>query len=475
MNGYKLSQHNFKKGKFSTPWSDFIKEKGNLVSWFEDRLPEYFWIGLIIDNAPDRTSGINLALDIIQNLYRIEPTLTAPKLSNILSLSYNQQVEFFSILKTKVPKHCKLSSISLILPYEKNILFSKVYYDDIPSIKERLTTIVALIRKTSDHQSQLSTDIRYIVLMFKLFAGKIVTRKENIEWYKEYPFLDITDEKMRIIRPDIRASEMIEISKDKNDMYLNNFWEVVSKMSDCEMFSISIPIEKEDGNIFKEEIKEKLSFYNEILIANPLDTKLLVLLSLATYAYKRVCELVEHNLYNEISGRNIVRCIIECQIMMKYLLKHENEHENIWKDYQEYGIGALKLVVKRWEESDTKNTNNHVVPDMLGLFVSEYYDENLVDMDTKYFDKANIRIKAEDVGVKEDYGLYYDYDSSFEHGLWGAIRESSLIKCNSPVHKFHCLPDIENIQKLPSVLKDVKIFMNKILDVLIKEYGEARK
>ena len=95
MNGYKLSQHNFKKGKFSTPWSDFIKEKGNLVSWFEDRLPEYFWIGLIIDNAPDRTSGINLALDIIQNLYRIEPTLTAPKLSNILSLSYNQQVETY--------------------------------------------------------------------------------------------------------------------------------------------------------------------------------------------------------------------------------------------------------------------------------------------------------------------------------------------------------------------------------------------
>lgn len=475
MEGYKLSQHNFKKGKFSTPWSDFIKEKGSLVSWFEERLPEYFWIGLIIDNAPNRTSGIILALDIVKYLHKIEPSLMAPKLSSILELSYNQQVEFFNVLKSKVPKNHKLSSISLILPYNKSILFSKVYYDDIPTINDRLSTIVELIRKTSDHQSQLSTDIRYIVLMFKLLTGKFITRKENIEWYKEYPYLDVKDEKMRIIRPDIRASEMIDIRDKKNDEYLKNFWEIISKMSDCEIFSISIPTENENGNQYKEEIKEKLTFYNEILLANPLDVKLLVLLGLATFAYKRICELVEHNLYNEISGRSIVRSIIECYIMMKYLLKHEFEHENIWKDYQEYGIGALKLVVKRWEEINDKDMKNHIVPDMLGLFVSEFYDEDLVDMDTKYFDKTNIRIKAEDVGEKEAYGLYYDYDSSFEHALWGAIRESSLLKCDSPVHKFHCLPDIENIQKLPSVLNDAKIFMNKIVDILVKEYGEAHK
>ena len=45
-------------------------------------------------------------------------------------------------------------------------------------------------------------------------------------------------------------------------------------------------------------------------------------------------------------------------------------------------------------------------------------------MDTKYFDKQNIRLKAESVDEKNLFGLYYDYDSSFEHGLWGAIRES---------------------------------------------------
>ncbi len=69
--------------------------------------------------------------------------------------------------------------------------------------------------------------------------------------------------------------------------------------------------------------------------------------------------------------------------------------------------------------------------------VNEFKGEEFIDMDTKYFDKQNIRLKAEDVGEKNLYGLYYDYDSSFEHGLWGAIRESSLLKCNNPAHKYH--------------------------------------
>ena len=475
MKGYKLSQHNFKKGKFSTPWSDFIKEKGNLVSWLNERLPEYFWIGLIIENANNRTDGINLALEVIHDLYIIEPTLTSPKLSNILSLSYNQQINFYNILKTKVVKKSKLSSISLILPYNKNIAFTKVFYDDIPNIEDRLKTIVDLIRKTSDHQSQLSTDIRYVVLIFRFLSGKLILRKEDIDNYKIYPYLDITDERMRFIRPSIRASEIMEITKDNNEAYLKHFWETVSKMSDCELFYISNFLENEDGSKYKEIIKSKLNYYNEILMANPLDTKLFVLLSLATYAYKRVCELVEHNLYNEISGRSIVRTIIECQIIMKYLIKHESEHENIWKEYQEYGMGALKLVVKRWEENANQDKKSHVTPKILQLYISEFYDENLLDMDTRYFDKTNIRIKADDVGEKDAYGLYYDYDSSFEHGLWGAIRESSLIKCESPVHKFHCVPDIENMQKLPSVWNDTKLFMSKIIEILVNEYGEAKK
>ena len=111
----------------------------------------------------------------------------------------------------------------------------------------------------------------------------------------------------------------------------------------------------------------------------------------------------------------------------------------------------------------------------LDVLVSEFRDDKYVDMDTKYFDKHNIREKAIDVGEKDLFGLFYDYDSAFEHGLWGAVRESSLIKCDAAEHQFHCVPDITNEQKLKSVWKDAKTTMNKILRVLKEVYGLPEK
>ena len=92
-------------------------------------------------------------------------------------------------------------------------------------------------------------------------------------------------------------------------------------------------------------------------------------------------------------------------------------------------------------------------------------------MDTKYFDKQNIRLKAESVDEKNLFGLYYDYDSSFEHGLWGAIRESSFVKCNNPAHKYHCIPDIGDETRLKTVLPDYIMVMNKTVSFLNELYG----
>jgi hypothetical protein len=98
-------------------------------------------------------------------------------------------------------------------------------------------------------------------------------------------------------------------------------------------------------------------------------------------------------------------------------------------------------------------------------------DERYLDMDTSYFDKQNIREKAIAVGEKELYGLYYDYDSSYEHGLWGAIRESSLLKCDSPAHQYHCVPDYENKQNMKDVWPDCVMVMNKITLLLNELYS----
>ncbi|KGH77594.1 hypothetical protein X285_04400, partial [Oenococcus oeni IOEB_9304] len=64
--------------------------------------------------------------------------------------------------------------------------------------------------------------------------------------------------------------------------------------------------------------------------------------------------------------------------------------------------------------------------------------------------------KFKEVGEDNLWKYNYDYDSQFEHGFWGAIRESSLLKCTNPSHQYHDVPDIENEQRLPDVSSDAK-------------------
>jgi hypothetical protein len=103
--------------------------------------------------------------------------------------------------------------------------------------------------------------------------------------------------------------------------------------------------------------------------------------------------------------------------------------------------------------------------------VNEFKEEEFINMDTGYFNKQGIREKFDSVDEKLLYGLYYDYDSSFEHGLWGAIRESSLLKCNNPAHQYHCIPDIDDIIVLKSVMPDCVMVMNKTLSFLDELYS----
>lgn len=113
----------------------------------------------------------------------------------------------------------------------------------------------------------------------------------------------------------------------------------------------------------------------------------------------------------------------------------------------------------------------HFDGDYIEALVNEFKYEAFIDIDTKYFDSQNIRNKATSVDEKDLYGLYYDYDSSFEHGLWGAIRESSMLKCINPAHKYHIVPDIDNETRLKSVLPDCVMVINKTLNYLNELYG----
>lgn len=466
----KLSNHTFKKGKFITPINSIpnMQELSDEKSWTYGRMPEYLWIGLIL-KCFGREEGLRKLYNIISSLHKLAPELYTARMSQILKLDVTIQKRFFDFIVSTGAKEA-LAPLTIYLTASRAPVFAEHFYCPEQSINDRCEILIQTMRDIMDHQSNESTDIRFVALYFNLLSGKVHLLKDQLDLLKAYPVSKHTDEIMRMARPTVRAQEMMILTFEKADSeYLKEFWRCASEMTDCSIFAIEFPEEKRNITAYMEKLHDVFAYLSELFVAtDPLNEKMNVLLGVATYSYKRLKEIYEHQLFNSISGRSGVRILIEDYIMMKYLVKNEASHDNIWRDYQLYGMGLYKLVLARHRESNVSE-ESHFDTKYIEALVNEFKGEEFIDMDTKYFDKQNIRLKAESVTEKDLFGLYYD--SSFEHGLWGAIRESSLLKCNNPAHKYHCVPDIEGIARLKTVLPDCVMVMNKTVTFLSELYG----
>lgn len=460
----KLSEHKFKKGRFVTPANSML-HKFTESSWATERFPEYVWLALIFKHL-GRKDGINTISQIYKNIFDINGEIYTPRFSLILAQEEEKQKKIYEMLLSFIDKKV-LSPLTSIFTYSGYPIFSQNFYIEGYSIEQRVDELVSVIHDGFTHQSNFATDIRFLVILFPLLKGLLHIPPNMATRFAKYQHLEHSDDEMGAIRSSVRAAEMSRGYFSPSEDYLDMFWEKISSLSECKIHRVDFTQKEDDKEMYIEHVYEIMKYLSSLFISlKPLDDKMLVLIGLLTFSYKRIVELVEHNLSHAISGRNIIRSIIEALILIKFLLKNESSHKNIWAEYKYYGIGLYKLVLARYRESGLDLPDSHVHYDYIDHLINEYKHEEFIDMDTSYFGSQNIRIKAKSVGEEELYGLYYDYDSSFEHSLWGAIRESSLLKCTTSGHQYHCVPDIDNVQNLKSVWHDCVYVMNKILLVI---------
>lgn len=264
----------------------------------------------------------------------------------------------------------------------------------------------------------------------------------------EYPKLKHANPMMHMIRPSIRSMELMllsNVNREISNEYLEVFWKRMFRMTECKLMLLEYEEEKMDLSKKIDEIKSLLNSYKMVIIQSyPLDLKRIVSLGIATFAFKRLSEIIECKLGNNLAGRSSLRGMIECLFILKYLIFKEPENPNIWKEYQLHGIGKFKLIFERYSEVKGIKPQTHIPFEYLDILVSEFKDKEFIDMDTRYFDGLTARSLSEMIDEKDLYNFCYDYDSTYEHALWGAIRESCFLKCENPEHMYHFVPDIEN-------------------------------
>ena len=74
-------------------------------------------------------------------------------------------------------------------------------------------------------------------------------------------------------------------------------------MTDCNIFVTKFPSENREFTAYMERLHELFGYLSDLFVTTaPLDEKMVVLLGLATYSYKRLKEIYELRAFNSIAG-----------------------------------------------------------------------------------------------------------------------------------------------------------------------------
>jgi hypothetical protein len=466
-----LSSHklNKKKGVILSPLNEAFGEQLKLSSWSQERMPEYLWLGLILMNY-ERKEGIKIVQKILFNISKIIPDFDYPKLSKIIYLSPEKQEIIYEIIKNGAGSKA-LSPLTIIYRNHDFPIFNQHFNLPEISFNSRLDKLLKAVDIYSFPQSNEATDLQYLSFNLMIMKNKFVISgdlKNIIGALEEYSNTDHCKEIMEKHRAFIRALTGNEF-EEKNDIFCKKFWKDISMITKCAPMIVEYGksiIEYENFINGYKNIIEHIHLTNKEKHFN--DSKYDVIIGSTIYSLKIFIEMNTNSLENGIIGRLGLRTIIEVLMILKYLQKKQIEKPNVWEEYKLYGIDKYKLILLKAREIIVEDSS-HINSKIIEIIVNEDKWEEFVNIDLKYFDDMKIREKFNYVGEENLYNAY-DYDSNFAHGLWGAIRESSMLHCHNSAHQFHSVPDIYLEQKLPNIIHDSISVMLSLLEILKENY-----
>ncbi|MEW9573033.1 DUF5677 domain-containing protein [Rhodanobacter sp. Si-c] len=322
------------------------------------------------------------------------------------------------------------------------------------------------IAKCLDHQSQQSTDIRWLTLVFKIGMGRAQFPGEMINDLRKYMELESEAEEMRVIRPSIRAAEMAfrMISPSADDVespWCKSFWQESLQKSDCipdERGADVLPVDMERlQSAWFEKQYELVERFLRLQSTTGLDARIDAVFGIALFAGNVLLEVMVGSNRTGISGRLLLRSLTECRITLAFLAAKDDAA--LWMRYRSYGVGQAKLALLKFDELD--KCPKFLSEESLAVVANEDASEEFVAVDLGHWCNADLRKMAEFADVKDEYDAFYGWSSTFVHGGWAAVRDASLAVCMNPLHRLHRVP--RGVQRrLEDVLEDAIFLFNRI-------------
>ena len=229
----KLSEHVFKKGKFITPFNSLpmMREMEDDKSWTYGRMPEYLWMGMILKYY-GRETGLEKLYYIIEELHKLAPQMYTARMSEILNLNQEIQEKLYLFMTNYITREA-LAPLTIFLTVTKAPAFTKYFHCSDISIEDRCSSVIDTMNNIMGHQTNESTDIRFVALYFTLISGRVHLQRDQVEMFMDYPHLPHSDERMRMIRPNVRSLELLLLEFEKANVdFLKDFWRCISEMTE---------------------------------------------------------------------------------------------------------------------------------------------------------------------------------------------------------------------------------------------------
>lgn len=465
-----LNEHKRYKKKLIPP----LKQLSGLktLSWRDDKMPEYLWVGLLLKGM--KRDKVIYRLKEIVKYWMHQPKKLCPTDISFTALSripYENQKQFINTFFGNGEEHISIQPLQVLL---ENLPGHKAWKEVMDRSnfnndkKEQFWLEIGnVVLEGSDHQSELSTDCRWFrVLYFTLGIKKLIIPVNIIpvDNIINYPYHG----ELRSVRPVIRAMEIGIPFEDNTLEWTKKFWEICMKHTKC----IPIKIYNNNGiknSITLEDTSKLIDDLKKHWDTNVNDTDLNpkrdAIYGNVFYCVSILEELLKSENAVSIVGRLGLRAIVESYITLAYLIK--KDEDNLWKEYRNYGVGQIKLATLKLDEK-VENVPSSVNVEYLNQLINEDHWEEFTSINMGNWNSKTLRNISDEAGLLEVYNKFYDWTSSFVHGNWGAIREAVFVTCVNPLHRFHRIPDKR--QTLNDVINDAADLINNMLNLLDGEY-----
>lgn len=465
-----IQNHKHQGKKLISTWRQISNLQPS--SWMNERLPDMLWAILLVKLLP-RKQALNVFRLIIKYIDTLPKDEKFGDITHtgLAKLPSKQLDDVLSIITFRQEhKQALTYLLSLDELPAKEAWAKMLETDETHSDWEPLMIAVA---HTLDHQSQESTDCRWLRLMCAMVGYELMLPPEEIEGLIYYP----NHGDLREVRPTIRSLEIICEERGKDEInverleWADEFWDECLRKTPC----LSPNSNFIEANISAGTTEERLQEVWNLLVKHTHNTQTTTavdarhdaVLGIGLYCLRLLQELLRIGSSNSISARATLRTIAECYITLAYLA--EKDDPGIWQSYRVYGVGQAKLAFLKLDESI--NEPSYVDVQTLEQLANEDMWQEFLNIDLGHWDNTNLRKMSKEAGVKDIYDQFYDWTSTFAHGHWGAIRDTVFETCINPLHRLHRIPR-QSVRLLPDVVPDACELVDKVLKIVSQLYPD---